>query len=392
MLALFVFSTRKAMTTAHQQHYENYFTVKNRWNSKSLTLIPLLAALIFSASFCVKANNVEDLSANSVKVPDVQNVPIAIAIHGGAGTILKSNMTSQTETAYINILTKAIKAGYAQLLLGNDGTQAVTAAITLMEDSPLFNAGIGAVYTYEGQHELDASIMHGKDKQAGAVSGITTIKNPILSALLVMNKSEHVMLTAKGGETFSTMYGLKTVPNTYFNTKRRFDSLQKAKKRINTLVSVKQLPATTADIIAYQDYKYGTVGAVVLDSNGNLVAGTSTGGMTAKRFGRVGDSPIIGAGTYADNNSCAVSATGHGEYFIRHTVASDICARVKYQNISLDEAANTVIFNVLNADAGSGGVIAIDSKGNIAMPFNTPGMYRASIDVNGKLSVKIYKD
>lgn len=318
---------------------------------------------------------------------------VAIAIHGGAGTILKENMTAETEAAYIETLTQAIKLGYDQLLLGNDGTTAVTSAIKHMENSALFNAGIGAVYTFDGVHELDASIMHGQHKQAGAVSGITTIKNPILAALTVMQKSEHVMLTAKGAETFSVLHGLETVKNSYFNTSRRFEALQKAKRRIiEASTSANHDFNSTDDLLAYQDYKFGTVGAVVLDKKGNLVAGTSTGGMTAKRYGRVGDSPIIGAGTYADNQSCAVSATGHGEYFIRHNVASDICARVKYQGISVSEAAQTVLFDVLSSEAGSGGVIAIDSKGNITMPFNTAGMYRASIDTQGNLTVSIYKD
>ncbi|MFT6268202.1 MAG: beta-aspartyl-peptidase (threonine type) [Alphaproteobacteria bacterium] len=349
----------------------------------SLNLIsPLIALCLFAATV-----------ANANAVSDDKNEPkVAIAIHGGAGTILKSSLTPEKEAAYIAILTAAIKKGHEQLLLGKDGTEAVTAAILVMEDSPLFNAGIGAVYTYDGIHELDASIMHGKHKQAGAVAGITTIKNPILSALLVMQKSEHVMLTAKGAESFSALNGLETVPNSYFNTVRRFDSLQKAKQRIDASVTGLKRPATIQDLIGYQDHKYGTVGAVVLDAKGNLVAGTSTGGMTAKRYGRVGDSPIIGAGTYANNQSCAVSATGHGEFFIRHNVASDICARVQYQGVSLAKAASTVMFDVLNSEAGSGGVIAIDSNGNIAMPFNTPGMYRASIDTHGKLTVSIYKD
>ena len=317
---------------------------------------------------------------------------VAIAIHGGAGTITKASMTADTESAYIEILTRAVKAGHAQLLMGKDGTEAVTTAIIIMENSPLFNAGLGAVYTYNGTHELDASIMHGKEKQAGAVAGVTTIKNPILAAQLVMQKSEHVMLTGEGAQAFSELHKLETVPNTYFNTQRRFEALQNARERIEQSASLQQAPVLVPDLIEYQDYKFGTVGAVVLDAAGNLVAATSTGGMTAKRYGRVGDSPIIGAGTFANNQSCAVSATGHGEYFIRHNVASDICARMQYQGVSVAQASNTVIFDVLNAQAGSGGVIAIDNQGNIAMPFNTPGMYRASIDMHGNVTVKIYKD
>ena len=333
---------------------------------------------------------VSDLNSNQL---NTKANKVAIAIHGGAGTILKKNMSLETEAAYIEALTQAINKGYEQLLLGSDGTFAVVTAIKHMEDSVLFNAGIGAVYTFDGTHELDASIMHGLKKEAGAVSGITIIKNPILAALTVMQKSEHVMLTARGAEAFSILHGLETVDNSYFNTARRFDALQKAKRTIiEASTADNQEFNSSKDMLAYQDYKFGTVGAVVLDKSGNLVAGTSTGGMTAKRYGRVGDSPIIGAGTYADNQSCAVSATGHGEYFIRHNVASDICARVKYQGVSLNEAAKTVLFDVLNSEAGSGGVIAVDSEGNIAMPFNTAGMYRASIDTQGNLTVSIYKD
>jgi beta-aspartyl-peptidase (threonine type) len=348
-------------------------------------VILLLLSINTSVAQSDTANIVSKLNYNKNRV--------AIAIHGGAGTILKDNMSAEIEAAYIETLTQAIEKGYKQLRLGKDGTEAVISAIKHMENSTLFNAGVGAVYTFDGLHELDASIMHGLKKQAGAVSGITTIKNPILAALTVMQKSEHVMLTAKGAETFSVLHGLETVDNTYFNTKRRFDALQKAKSTIiEASINVNHDSIGPQELLAYQDYKFGTVGAVVLDKNGNLVAGTSTGGMTAKRYGRVGDSPIIGAGTYADNQSCAVSATGHGEYFIRHNVASDICARVKYQGLSVQEAANTVMFDVLNKEAGSGGVIAIDSKGNIAMPFNTAGMYRASIDTKGNLTVSIYKD
>lgn len=344
-------------------------------------------------SLSVNTNAAQSEPANIVSKLNHSQSQVAIAIHGGAGTILKENMSADIEAAYIATLTQAIEKGYEQLLLGKDGTEAVISAIKYMENSALFNAGVGAVYTFEGVHELDASIMHGLNKQAGAVSGITTIKHPILAALAVMQKSEHVMLTAKGAETFSVLHGLETVDNSYFNTKRRFDALQKAKSRIiEASTNANYELHRPQDLLAYQDFKFGTVGAVVLDKNGNLVAGTSTGGMTAKRYGRVGDSPIIGAGTYADNQSCAVSATGHGEYFIRHNVASDICARVKYQGVSVKEASNTVLFDVLNNEAGSGGVIAIDNKGNIAMPFNTAGMYRASIDTKGNLTVSIYKD
>lgn len=347
----------------------------------------LIAGIIMS---CLQANAVN--AHNEVK-PE-SNAKVAIAIHGGAGTILKKNLTDDMEKAYIDILTRSVKRGYELLQQGTDGTIAVVETIKIMEDSPLFNAGVGAVYTFDGEHELDASIMHGAEKQAGAIAGVKTIRNPIEAALLVMQDSPHVMLTGEGAQEFASLNNLAMVENTHFNTTRRYEALQRAKKRIldkqvNHTNKFESLSAS--ELAEYQDYKFGTVGAVVLDKNGNLVAGTSTGGMTAKRYGRVGDSPIIGAGTFADNESCAVSATGHGEYFIRHNVAADICARMKYQNVSLKQASETVMFDVLNSEAGSGGVIAIDSKGNIAMPFNTPGMYRASIDTNGKISVQIFK-
>lgn len=277
-------------------------------------------------------------------------------------------------------------AGYEQLVSGKSGEVAVVAAIQLMEESPLFNAGIGSVYTYDGVHELDASIMHGLKREAGAVAGVTNIKSPIAAALAVMESSPHVLLTGAGAETFAQQQGLSVVDNSYFNTERRWRSLQRAKKRLDQQTSMLQL----FDIDA--EYKFGTVGVVVLDNAGNVVAGTSTGGMTAKRYGRVGDSPIIGAGTFADNASCAVSATGHGEYFIRYNVAADVCARMQYQQLSLAEAGDIVINQVLKAAGGEGGIVAVDVAGNVAMPFNTEGMYRASIDADGNKVVAIYRE
>lgn len=355
--------------------------------SVSTLLHRLVLSLIIVCIVTPALANINTISAGKKQTSN----KVAISIHGGAGTILKKNMTPETEAAYMAILEKAIKAGHQKLLDGKDGSEAIVSAIQIMEDSPLFNAGKGAVFTFDVTHELDASIMHGASKQAGAVSGIKTVKNPILAALLVMNESEHVMLSGAGAEQFAALKGLEQVPNDYFSTERRLKALQKAKRLIE-LQTIKTKPTIDLDMLKFQDFKYGTVGAVALDKFGNIVAGTSTGGMTAKRYGRVGDSPIIGAGTYADNDSCAVSATGHGEYFIRHNVAADICARVKYQNISVNEAAKTVIFDVLNKDAGSGGVIVIDKHGNIAMVFNTPGMYRASIDVDNTMSIGIYQD
>ncbi|CAB9493601.1 isoaspartyl peptidase/L-asparaginase family protein [Alteromonas macleodii] len=309
---------------------------------------------------------------------------VAIAIHGGAGTILKSSMTAEKEAAYKKVLTQAVKHGYALLQDGAKGEVAVVETIKILESSPLFNAGIGAVYTFEGEHELDASIMHGGSKNAGAVAGVKTIRSPIEAALLVMNESPHVMLSGTGAEQYAKQNGLDQVDNSVFDTEFRKQALDKAKARMEQ--------ASNGYGTQQGNERFGTVGAVVLDDKGNIVAGTSTGGMTAKRFGRIGDSPVIGAGTYADNASCAVSATGHGEYFIRYNVAADICARMKYQGLTLNDAANTVVNDVLVKAGGDGGVIAIDGKGNIAMPFNSAGMYRASIDINGEVTVAIYKD
>ena len=320
-----------------------------------------------------------------------QEQPFAIAIHGGAGTINKIKMTDEKRLAYETKLKQARDAGYALLANGESSQAAVIAAIQILEDSPLFNAGKGAVYTYDGEHELDASIMNGKTLNAGAVSGVKTVKSPIALAEKVMEKSVHVMLSGEGADTFAKQQGLASVENSYFDTDARYQSLLRAKKKLAE--KEKELKDFQA---AHQtldnEYKYGTVGAVALDKSGTLTAGTSTGGMTAKRFGRIGDAPIIGAGTYANNDSCAVSATGHGEYFIRYHVAADICARMQYQGISLEKAADVVINDVLVTAGGSGGIIAIDPAGNITMPFNSSGMYRASKSSTGEEFVGIFKD
>ncbi|XQW83512.1 isoaspartyl peptidase/L-asparaginase family protein [Thalassotalea piscium] len=314
----------------------------------------------------------------------------AIAIHGGAGTINKAKMTTEKRAAYEKKLSEAIDAGYQLLSDGHSSQEAIIAAIKIMEDSPLFNAGKGAVYTFEGTHELDASIMDGKTLNAGAVSGVKTVKSPITLAQQVMDKSVHVMLSGEGAETFAKEQGLTLVDNSYFDTPHRYQSLLKAKEKLKKAMKNNNYQAAHQSLPT--EYKVGTVGAVALDKAGNLAAGTSTGGMTAKRYGRIGDAPIIGAGTYANNASCAVSATGHGEYFIRYHVAADICARVQYQQKSLSEAADTVINKVLVNAGGTGGVIAIDTKGNIAMPFNTSGMYRASKSSTGESFMGIFKN
>lgn len=320
-----------------------------------------------------------------------KEAPFAIAIHGGAGAIQQSKMTPEKRQAYEAKLNEAVSAGYQLLAQGKSSQQAIIAAIQIMEASPLFNAGKGAVYTFDAEHELDASIMNGKTLNAGAVSGVKTVKSPIALAEKIMEESVHVMLSGEGAEQFAKNKGLTLVENSYFNTEHRYKALLNAKKKL--LVKEKELKNfQAAHKTLPTEYKVGTVGAVALDKNGNLAAGTSTGGMTAKRFGRIGDAPIIGAGTYANNESCAVSATGHGEYFIRYHVAADICARLQYQNIPLAQAADIVINDVLVKAGGSGGVIAIDAKGNIAMPFNSEGMYHASKSSNGETSVGIFRN
>ncbi len=305
----------------------------------------------------------------------------AIAIHGGAGTILKANMTPEKEEAYRQALSEALAIGEKILEEGGSALDAVEQTIVYLEDSPLFNAGKGAVFTNAGTNELDASFMDGKTRNAGAVGGVTIVKNPIRAARLVMEQSPHVMLVGKGAEDFAVHHGLDTVPNEYFRTERRWRALQR----------IKEEEAKTGMYETALDHKFGTVGCVALDQQGNLAAGTSTGGMTNKRWGRIGDSPIIGAGCYADNNTCAVSSTGHGEFFIRYVVAYDIAARMEYLGEDLQTAADHVINSKLKAAGGSGGVIAVDRNGNVAMPFNTEGMYRASSVAGGTRRIEIYK-
>jgi beta-aspartyl-peptidase (threonine type) len=309
---------------------------------------------------------------------------VAIAIHAGAGTMNPEEMDRQTEAQIRGTLLEAVQAGHHILRLGGSSLDAVEAAVTHLEDSPLFNAGRGAVFNAEGKNEMDASIMDGSNLQAGAVAGVHNIRNPILLARKVMTDSPHVMLMGEGAEIFAREHDIRFEDDAYFYTERRWEQLQKAKAR-------------GADKSAgmnreYPDRWLSTVGAVALDSHGNLAAATSTGGTTNKSYGRVGDSPIIGAGTYADNRSCAVSATGTGEYFIRATVARDICSRVQYLGVSLQQAADDVVMGELVRMGGDGGIISIDSQGNIAMVFNTEGMYRARVNTSGDVEVGIYRD
>jgi L-asparaginase / beta-aspartyl-peptidase len=300
----------------------------------------------------------------------------AIAIHGGAGVISRATMTPEAEKAYKEDLGRALDAGYALLESGGSSMDAVVAAVKILEDSPLFNAGRGAVFSAEGVNELDASLMDGQTLRAGAVAGLRHVRNPIELARLVMERSPHVFLSGKGAEDFALENGLALVPRSWFYTDRRWQQLEQARRG----------ERLSAADIGY----YGTVGAVALDAEGNLAAATSTGGMTNKKWGRIGDSPIIGAGTYADNASCAVSATGSGEFFIRGVIAHEISALMKYRGLPADEAARTAIQGRLAALGGDGGVIVVDRDGNIAMEFNTEGMFRGARSSQGKREIAIY--
>ncbi|CAN5415774.1 isoaspartyl peptidase/L-asparaginase [soil metagenome] len=299
----------------------------------------------------------------------------ALVMHGGAGTIERSQMTPDKEKAYIAGMESALKAGSDILQRGGASLDAVETALRLLEDNPLFNAGKGAVFSHEGTNELDSSLMAGKTLDAGAVSGLKHIRNPISLARLVMEKSPHVMLYGEGAEAFAKNMGVPFVDQKYFHTDERWRALQKLKTE----------PAPISD----KD-RHGTVGAVALDQAGNMAAGTSTGGLTNKRFGRIGDSPIIGAGTYANNRTCAVSCTGDGEYFIRSGVARDVAALMEYKGLSVQEAAQAALDKVGKL-GGTGGLIALDGKGNFAMPFNTSGMYRGWVGADGKVNVEIYQ-
>jgi L-asparaginase / beta-aspartyl-peptidase len=305
-----------------------------------------------------------------------------LVIHGGAGTITRAGMTPETERQYREALEHALLAGHEVLARGGSALDAVEAAIRPMEDSPLFNAGKGAVFTSEGRIEHDASIMDGRTRRAGAVASVTTIRNPISAARAVMDNAPHVLLGGRGAELFASKMGLAIVDPSYFWTERRWKSLQDELRK----------QKTSAEGRGSDEVRFGTVGAVALDAAGNLAAGTSTGGKTNKLAGRIGDSPIIGAGNFAENESCAVSGTGDGEFFIRWSVAYDVAALMKYRGMTVQQAADEVVHRKLAPAKGEGGVIALDAKGNFAMPFNTEGMYRGWIGADGKPNVLIYKE
>src|SRR6186713_3534928 len=307
---------------------------------------------------------------------------ITIAIHGGAGTISKKSMNPEKEAAYIKALNEAIDAGYRILEKNGDSLDAVKAAVIELENNILFNAGKGSVFTNTGTHEMDASIMDGKGLSAGAVAAICNVKNPIELAYTVMKNSEHVFLIGKGAEEFAKQNGIVFEPDEYFYSEFRYNQLLKTKKNNETALD---------HSVEMEDKKFGTVGAVACDANGNLAAGTSTGGMTNKQFGRVGDSPIIGIGTYANNKTCAISCTGHGEPFIKAVAAYDVSCLMEYKGLSLEEAMNEVVYKKLVAMDGEGGMIGVDAKGNASLIFNSKGMYRGFCSGDGKAAVEIYR-
>ncbi len=334
---------------------------------KSIFNLFLAIAFVLTISGCNSGGkNTEPLA----DTPAVNKQEWAIVIHGGAGAMSKDKMTPEMDSLYRASLQQALGIGKQILINGGTSLEAVEKTINFLENDPLFNAGKGAVFTHDGKNELDASIMDGSNLAAGSVAGVTDIKNPITAARYVMTKSEHVMLTGAGASQFAKEQGLEIVPPEYFKTEARYKELLEILKR----------------------EKNGTVGCVALDKSGNLAAGTSTGGMSNKRYNRVGDAPIIGAGTYANNATCAVSATGHGEFFIRWTVAHDISALMEYKGLSLKDASELVVNDKLVKAGGSGGVICVDNKGNVSMPFNSEGMFRGFATADGKSGVFIYKE
>jgi len=346
---------------------------------RNLTFVTTSAILVMAACTNSNTNDATDIKP----LPFAATCPagdegFSIAIHGGAGVI--QNLPPDKETAYRKSLHSALELGQTKLKEGMSALDVVEHVVIFLENDPKFNAGKGAVFNADGVNELDASIMDGRDRNAGSVAGVKTLKNPIRTARAVMENSRHVMLQSEGAEKFAREQGMEFVSQDYFFTERRYDQMKKKlEKQQGHYQPLKGIPET----------RFGTVGAVVLDNCGNLAAGTSTGGLTAKKWGRVGDTPIIGAGTYADNRYCAVSATGTGEYFIRATIARDICARRELKGESIKEAADHMIFKTLTEMGGDGGIIAIDENGNHVFSFNTPGMYRGFAKA-GKIEVGIY--
>ncbi|EGQ7645188.1 isoaspartyl peptidase/L-asparaginase [Vibrio cholerae] len=322
--------------------------------------------------------------------------PFAIAIHGGAGTILREQMSDTLRMDILATLEQAVRAGHQLLVEGADALDAVVAAVTVLEDSPLFNAGKGSVLTHNEMVEMDASVMHGAAREAGAIAGVRHVRNPIQLARDVLRHSDHVFLIGDGAEQFAFLQGHVYTEQDYFFTERRYEQLQNMKQQDRFALSEASYQSESAEQESPSEYpddkKFGTVGAVALDQQGNLAAATSTGGITNKRFGRVGDSPIIGAGTLAENGNVAISCTGMGEYFIRYAVAGDIAARMRYLKEDVHTACETVVQGELKSVGGEGGLIAIDAQGELHFAMNSSGMYRAGIDRDGQFSVKIYAD
>ena len=314
--------------------------------------------------------------------------PFSIVIHGGAGTILKEDMTPELEKAYSQGLDEALSAGYAVLEQGGSASNAVKAAIVVLEDNLLFNAGRGSVFTKKGVQEMDAAIMDGKNREAGAVAGVRNVRNPIELAAEVMHNSNHVFLSGKGANDFAIKQGIKLEPDEFFFSQFRYDQWKAMRDSDN--YSLDHTHQGLEELM--KDKKFGTVGAAACDKEGNIAAGTSTGGMTNKKYGRIGDSPIIGAGTYANNATCAISCTGHGEPFIKAVAAYDVAAHMEYKGLSLHDAMNEVVHKKLIVLEGEGGMIGIDAKANISMMFNSAGMYRAMQHSNGNKVISIYKD
>jgi L-asparaginase / beta-aspartyl-peptidase len=330
-------------------------------------------------------------SAELSETPPV--IQWGLVIHGGAGTITRGSMTEEMEREYRTTMEASLRAGHAALAAGGSGLDAVVAATNILEDSPLFNAGRGAVFTAEGRNELDASIMDGATLRAGAVAGVTRVKNPITLARRVMEASPHVMLSGAGAEEFAELQGLELVDPSWFHTDRRWEALQRAREaaqRRESSTDPGEAGNESPDGVGNES-RFGTVGVVALAPDGTIVAGTSTGGMTNKRWGRIGDVPVIGAGTYADDQ-CGVSTTGWGEYFIRNVVAYDICARMRYKGISLQQAAHEVIWETLEVQQPeTGGIVSLDADGHVVMTFNSRGMYRGYIDQDGRVVTAIYR-
>lgn len=348
---------------------------------KKVILISILSGLIFTC----KQNSNQETESKTEK--DVN--AFAIVIHGGAGGVTRENHNEEQQAAYKEVLKKALEAGYSVLENKGSSLDAIQAAIIIMEDSPLFNAGKGAVFNSKGKQEMDASIMDGQSLNSGAVTGINHIKNPILAARIVMDSSKHVLLSGKEVELMMKHYGLEMVDSTYFYTEKRHNQLKKIQGK--EIIELDHNNVSSKEEYLIDDHKYGTVGAVAIDINGNIAAGTSTGGMTNKKHGRIGDSPIIGAGTYANNLSCGISATGTGEYFIRTVAAHEVSSLIQYKGLNPKEALHEVLFNQIGELGGEGGMILIDKEANVYWDFNSRGMFRGYKKSNGEVSVEMFE-